>query len=271
MSTQIDINKLHSLELKIAKEVKRVCDKNNIDYFLIAGTLLGAIRHKGFIPWDDDMDIGMLRKDYDKFIEVCKTDLSEEFFLQTWDSDPNYPFSYGKVRLNKTHISETFAIGADIHDGIFIDVFPFDNVPLKEKQIASQRKKSFIYKRILWIKKGFGKSIKNSSPLKYMCFNLFSKLLRYNKMKERYKKLLIKFNNIESDLVVTDGSYDYSKETIKKTYFLEKTEVNFENDKFTTFKDYENYLSYFYGDYMKLPPIEKRKTHGIINIDFGEY
>ena len=88
MPGEEQLDKIHFLELKIAKEIKRICDKNNIKYFLTAGTLLGAVRHGGFIPWDDDMDIGMLRMDYEKFINACQKDLGKEFFLQTWDTDP---------------------------------------------------------------------------------------------------------------------------------------------------------------------------------------
>ena len=93
----LQLSKIHSLQIKIALEIKRICEKNGLPYFIIAGTLLGAVRHGGFIPWDDDMDFGLLREDYEKFIEACKTDLSDEFFLHTWDTDPEYPFSYAKI------------------------------------------------------------------------------------------------------------------------------------------------------------------------------
>lgn len=266
---------IHELELKIAIEIKRICDLHDIKYFLTAGTLLGAVRHGGFIPWDDDMDIGMLRRDYDRFIEACKDDLSPEFFLQTWDSDPNYPFSYGKVRLKGTTFTEGFSTNSKlIENGLFVDVFPFDNVPDSLKEQEKQRKRYYFCKRILWIKKGMGTNMKNESirqNIRYHVFWLASHLFRYEAVKRYYQRVQTMFNGSPTKKVVTDGSYNYTKESIDRSWVENLEPIAFESEEFLSYKDRIAYLQYFYGDYMKLPPEEKRNRHQLLNVDFGPY
>lgn len=275
METNEQLDKIHALELKIALEIKRICESNNIHYFLTAGTLLGAVRHGGFIPWDDDMDIGMLRDDYDRFVEACKKDLSPEFFMQTWDSDPNYPFSYGKLRLKGTRFVEGFSEKSDLlENGLFVDIFPFDNVPDDPAQQKKQERKYFFCKRILWIKKGMGTNMKEGSfkqKLKYYGFWIAAHIVSYERVKQYYKKSQTLFNGVPSKKVVTDGSYNYKKESILREWVENLELVKFETEEFLTYKDRIAYLTYFYGDYMKLPPEEKRNRHLLRNVDFGPY
>ena len=114
-----ETQKLQKLILYIADEIIRICEKNDIPYNITAGTLLGAVRHKGFIPWDDDFDIAMSREDYERFLKACKKDLDTSvFFLQTADTDRKFAYSMAKVQLLGTEIIEEFSIGVDIHHGI---------------------------------------------------------------------------------------------------------------------------------------------------------
>ena len=126
----ISKKKLQTAILMIAKEIVRLCDENNIPYFINGGTQLGAIRHKGFIPWDDDFDIGMRRADYEKFLKVCEEQLDHnKYFLQTEDTEKNYAFYFAKIQLKGTSIIEDFSKNVQIEHGIFVDIFPYDNIP----------------------------------------------------------------------------------------------------------------------------------------------
>jgi len=123
------MEEIHKIQFEMALEVKRICQNHNIEYFLIAGTLLGAVRHKGFIPWDDDLDIGMLRIDYNKFISLAPIEMDKKYVLQTWDTDPGFALPSAKLRKSGTKYIERNSQKANIHNGIFIDIFPFDNAP----------------------------------------------------------------------------------------------------------------------------------------------
>ena len=118
----IALRTLQLLELKVLLELKRICDKHQIKYFLAWGTLLGAVRHRGFIPWDDDIDVGMLRSEYAKFLTVCNDELSQEYYLQTFESDSGYANSHAKIRLNGTEYLEPANKDILEHKGIFIEV-----------------------------------------------------------------------------------------------------------------------------------------------------
>lgn len=273
MECKNQVRKLQLLELKIAEEIKRICEKNNIKYFLMWGSLLGAVRHGGFIPWDDDMDFGMLREDYDRFIEVCKTDLDKRFFIQTWDTDPEYPFAYAKIRLVETHFIENFSQSSKMNNGIFVDVFPFDNVPHSAFAKCVQGIKYYACTRILWIKKGMGKSMQNESFIKRMKYNVFllvSKPFPYKIVKKRFKQIQIRYNKTKEENIVPAWNA-YRKMIIRREWAENLEHIQFETTKFPAFKKKEDFLTYTYGDYMTPPPIEKRNGHEAVFVDFGPY
>ena len=275
MNQQEYLSKIHELELMIAREIKRVCEKNNIEYFLLWGSLLGAVRHKGFIPWDDDMDFGMLREDYERFMEACKRDLDGRFFLQTWDTDPEFPFPYAKVRLIGTHFVEDFSQNTKMCDGIFVDIFPHDGVPTAKILVKLQGIQYFLYERLLWLKKGMGASMKTESfrkRVKYIFFRTVSMIVPYSLVKKYYKHIQTRYNIRSTDKIVEPNVYhSYEKRTFPRKWTKQLENIPFESDEFPAFKDREEYLTYFYGDYMTPPPPGKREGHLPVHIDFGPY
>ena len=126
MVTNEESFKLKAKELEIFKVIIDICDRLNLRYYVIGGTLIGAIRHKGFIPWDDDIDIGMMRKDYDIFLREAPKYLPEQYFLQTVWSDPEYLNCFAKVRDSNTTFVEIPVAKRKINHGVFVDVFPLD-------------------------------------------------------------------------------------------------------------------------------------------------
>ena len=143
-----ELDMIQKLELKILKEIIRICKKEKIEYFLIGGSALGAIRHEGFIPWDDDIDVGMTRENYDNFLRVAEQYLGEEFYLQSPSSDRKSPYSYSKLMLKGTLFLEYAQRNLKTQSGIYVDIFPFDEVPDNESENERQFKAVQFYKKL---------------------------------------------------------------------------------------------------------------------------
>ena len=130
-SQRAQVGILQSDAMRITKEIDRICRKHDIGYFICGGTMLGLVRHGGFIPWDDDMDVGMLRNDYERFLEIAPGELQDEFFLQTRKSDPNIPYLFSKLRLKNSEYITEYNEFRDFDKGICVDIFPFDKAPIE--------------------------------------------------------------------------------------------------------------------------------------------
>lgn len=263
---------MHQLHLILADEMKRICEKNNIKYFMIAGTLLGAVRHKGFIPWDDDMDFGMLRPDFELFLKACATELDiNKYYLQTDRKDKYYTFNFAKLRLNGTRVLEDFSSKVNTNQGIYIDIFPIDAVPDNTMKAMIQYKSFWFYRNLLWVKCGYG-SEKRKKEKSYQVAKMLSRLYTIESLKKHKASSIEKYEGKPTKFVVTsDGSYGLKKETLKTEWVMHLNEYQFENRTYPGIADYDEYLSYFYGDYMQLPPEDKRNHHGRLEVDFGNY
>ena len=260
------LKKLKEVEMEITDEIKRICDKHKLKYFLIGGSLLGAIRHKGFIPWDDDMDIGMFRKDYDLFIKYAKEELDKKYYLDSFETNKNYYLPFAKVRKNNTIFDEEENHHMNNHKGIYVDIVPIDNATSEDNL---RQKFQAIMTRSIIMTMFYKNKIRPLKELRYKPLVLFLSIFS----KQRLMKMQDKIMRIIKDdnspyVVILAGSYNYKKETNKREIYLPLINIPFENRVYPGIKDYDTYLTKIYGDYMKLPPKEKRVNHIPINIVF---
>lgn len=270
------IRDIQLAQLELAKEFKRVCEENKLKYFMDSGTLLGAVRHGGFIPWDDDMDFGMLRDEYEKLLEIAPTAFRNKYFLQTWDNDPYYPYGFAKLRKIGTKYVETALVDNMAHNELYIDIFPYDSYPDGKRDQIKQGKK------IEWLKYTYMMK-QNVKPwrnhdnklerilvfLKYFPSKICAFFSDKNSIKESFKREMIRFNDTKTlSLYEQTGGTPYGKWVMSREYFTELDILKFEDTFFWAPKLYNEYLKSAYGNYMELPPENKRSDkHKIIEVE----
>lgn len=271
------INRLKELELEIIKDIDEICKTNNIKYFLVGGTLLGAIRHKGFIPWDDDIDIGMMRDDYNKLLEILSEDNNNKknkYFVQNYYTDIEYPRYITKIRLNGTVFLEGSVKNYNMHHGVFIDIFPLDRIKDKNEKMLDFR--SALSKKIMILKSIRNGHFKHKNKYKKNIailmrpFTFLLPLKFYNKVID----FIYGYQNSKDCRYVTNFSsqYGWRKQTFPIEVYGEGTYLEFEGHQFMAPAKWEAVLKSLYGDYMKLPPEEKRNSgHDVVQIDLGKY
>lgn len=249
---------------ELLKEFDRVCQKNNIKYILFAGSALGAVRHHGFIPWDDDLDVALLREDYDRLIHLDASEWNNAYYLQREYSD-HWPMYFSKLRKNNTTCLEKYhPKDSKIHQGIYIDVFPVDNASdstiVRKLQFFSSK---VIHARTCW-QRGYDTTslFKKTAMILSVLFPL--KLLNHIATMRKNKESTV----VHSFL---GGSINYKKGIFPRTWITETIETQFENLMVPISAHYHELLTMQYGDYMILPPEEKRecKVHAIL-VDTGK-
>lgn len=266
------LRKVQLAQLEIAKEIKRVCDENGIGYFLACGTLLGAVRHQGFIPWDDDLDMGMPRQDYDRFCALAPEKLGERFVLQSWYTDPEYPLPFAKVRLRNTVYLEAKSSFRFKECGVYVDVFPFDYAPVDEKELNAYTGTLANLYRIKLMKSGSkpwmeGNRIVWKKRIGYAYYQLRSLTMSQQQIAEKYDSIASK--PAQSDMLFRQRGL-FRADLYRREWYEELTELPFEGELFKCPAAYHAVLTAQFGDYMVLPPEDQRENrHQITKVDLG--
>ena len=261
------MNPLQQKQLDILKAFIRVCDKHNLEYFLMYGTALGAIRHKGFIPWDDDIDVGMPRADYEKYIQLQSEYEDTPYFIQTFKSDPCYIYNYAKLRDSSTTFLENAFKNHRINQGVFIDVFPVDGMSREEGDREKIGKKNkFIWRQVYFsYLPALRRKIHKRTWLKDILLNIVAGLFYVfdiahyrNKRVERFVRQ-VPFE--EAKMAGIMFGFTWRINCMPADIFRETIKVPFEDIEVKVVKQYDRYLTLLYKDYMKFPPVEQQVGH----------
>ena len=247
-----DMTAHQALLLEMLKDFDAVCRKHGIHYQLFAGTALGAVRHHGFIPWDDDIDVAMLRNDYYRFLEVAKTELRDDIYLQTRETDSDYPMFFAKLRDKYSTFHEPMYERLKCHKGIFLDIFPFDYVKhswwqshlklfLHDTNYSVVRHGAFLQRTVGYLMKRFIR---------------YSHIPLYNWLNDFFHAETME----EADSLAWAMEINEYKLLSKDVLFPLKRH-EFEGEMFNIPCNYDTYLREYFGDYMQLPPLNKRVSH----------
>lgn len=260
-------NEVQKVCLELLIEVDRICTQHNINYYIYGGTLLGAVRHNGFIPWDDDIDIVMFRSEYDKFVKICKNELGEKYYLQTIENEPLSPLSWGNLYKKNTAFIQSF-INKECFQGISIDIFALDNIPNNKLNRKIYGLIHDFLNAVFW-----ERFIINSKPTgikrKIVKFvSSMSRIIPNNKYRKLHDKLITIYNNKQSKYVVHNSFRKFSKKIIPIEYFKESCMLNFEGEKFRAPSKWNEILKLYYGEnFMEIPDKDNQITHSVDIVD----
>lgn len=265
------LKRLQAIETSILVDIAKVCNEESITYYLSSGTLIGAVRHHGFIPWDDDIDIAMPYSDYIKFLQIGQDKLGSKYFLQTFETDENYSNNFARVRLNGTTQMRPEHSNVHMHQGIWVDIFPIIEIG---KGIEYKFKRKLLDLMRLMQRDVFLEDYKKYKGT-YQILKLFYKI---------DKRKRIKWHANLMNWMGRAKNKDYCTEVwmVRRIIYPisviqgETKKLEFDGYMFSVFPDYDTVLRIGYGDYMQLPPVEKRYNHGdnlIVDFekDYSEY
>lgn len=253
-----ELRKMQQIQVEMLKELDRVCRKNHIKYAIDGGTLLGAVRNGRFIPWDDDIDVRMLRSEYEKFAQIARQDLNPDVFFQNYKTDKGYPWLYGKLRKNGTSAVRVGQEKLNMHSGVFIDIFPCDGVPDNRICQAIQKRLAFLCRKILYARVAKELTEKLSEKVFWTAVSLIPCGTAHF-LSEILSKA---FCEKKCSLVGCLGLHGVEEsEGFPKELFEDLVEISFEGYNFSAPRNWGEILRRYYGEnYMVPPPLQQQKA-----------
>ena len=264
------LHKLQQLELSILDDFMQVCRENNLSWWAMAGTGIGALRHQGFIPWDDDIDVGLLRADYDRLNRIFKEQFSDKYIVVNADEFPSYPLATTRITLKDSlFVEDSLKRVKNCPMGIFLDVYAFDNVASDPSLAKKQIWKSWIYGKMMILASvpfpvlPFTGIVKKIAHVGTSVAWIILKLFRVSpgRLFHKLKKTVTLYNELPAT------AYMYANDTDPYSNYFQTADLfplrilPFEGREISVPCNLEKHLERLYGDYMKLPPVEKRKNH----------
>lgn len=253
-----DLETIQRIEIDILDYIAEICCKNNLTYFLAGGTLLGAVRHKGFIPWDNDIDISMPRADYRKFIDYMETQNESPYKILHISNHSNYDYAFAKVVDSRTKVVELARDDQVQNMGIFVDIFPIDSLPDKSEETIEKFLKINRWGCRIANAESSKKEYSFPKRIFYMSWKYLIRMLGRERCMERidnsFKSVPIK----DSNYIVSTYGMRGVKEIIEADAFSKTIPLPFEGKLYNAPIGYDQYLKQMYGDYMKLPPKEQQ-------------
>lgn len=250
---------LQKIEYDMFKEVIRICDKLHLRYYFVCGSALGAVKYSGFIPWDDDMDIGLFRDDYNIFLSKAQSMLPKHLFLQNHRTDPKYPNIFSKIRNCETTYIENSVADLDINHGVYIDIFPLDGYPnstvdqagLEKTKLACQKKLSCVFR--------LPRSFKATVGM------IFRRACGYHKktakIVDEYTDSISQYSTHDSSIICNHGNWQGKLEYAPREQYGEGTWATFEELRVRIPEKYDEYLTQKYGDWRADLPLEQQVGH----------
>ena len=258
---ELTLEELKKIEFDILKMFDVFCKENNIRYFLAFGTLLGAVRYKKFIPWDDDVDVLVPREDYDRLLNLFQD--SEKYHLYAFEKNKSYRYPFAKLCDMTTSLVETYYPNNGVKLGVNIDIFPldaFDNDLAKAKEEVKYINKKCACLGFLKTKK-----IHTKNPIKFIVWSIIVNYCKIRGSAHYIKKVIKKCNRPEQKGSAYVGAKAWciwgDRGIIPAEAFADSVDIEFEGQMFPAPVGYDTYLTCLYGDYLPEPPKEKQKTH----------